>query len=136
MRHQLPQYIDIEDKLIFGLTLKQFLYLTLPVIAFVYLKAVRKWPVGKIIVVELLLAPYAYFSAFVQINGQKFNTVLFNAINYYLKRRLYLWKKIPRFKIFPEVDISLFHKKVEQEITTKDIESKIIKISKKLESTS
>ncbi len=133
MRYQVPQYIGVEDKLIFGLTVKQFLYILIPILAFVYFYSLKKWPIGRIILMEIILIPYAYLSAFVQINGQKFNTVLINAINYRLKARFYLWRKMSRVKIFPEPDISLFHKKFERKISQREVSRQIVKITKKIE---
>ncbi|MSR76360.1 MAG: PrgI family protein [Candidatus Ryanbacteria bacterium] len=89
---QVPQYIEIEDKIIGPLSAKQFLYvlaagggallffgLGFPGIIF--------WP--------LTLAWVSLFLslAFAKINGQPFVAVLNNAINHITSTRLYIWKR-------------------------------------------
>ncbi len=89
---QVPQYIEIEDKIIGPLSIKQFIYvlasgggallffaLGLPGIIF--------WP--------LTMAWVGFFvsMAFVKINGQPFVMVLNNAINHITSTRLYIWKR-------------------------------------------
>ncbi|MEK7630755.1 MAG: PrgI family protein [Patescibacteria group bacterium] len=89
---QVPQYIEIEDKIIGPLSAKQFLYilaagggallffgLGLPSIIF--------WP--------LTLGWISLFLslAFAKINGQPFVAVLNNAINHVMSTRLYIWKR-------------------------------------------
>lgn len=132
MRYQVPQYIDIEDKLLFNFTVKQFLYIIVPILAYL-LMFMAKWPTLEVVLVEAILVPYAYASAFIVMNGQKFNTVLFNFILFRLKSKFYLWNKVSRVKIFPEVDITLFHKKAGKKINESELSKKIKEISKEIE---
>lgn len=89
---QVPQFINIEDKIIGPLTLKQFLYLVGGGAA-----VLLAWfGLNKFFFV-LLSMPAAALSlalAFLKINDQTFPTVFMNSLNFYLKPRLYLWKRI------------------------------------------
>ncbi|QQG42708.1 MAG: PrgI family protein [Candidatus Giovannonibacteria bacterium] len=93
MQHQVPQFIDIEDKIFGPLTAKQFFYMlggaAIIFLMYVYLQL---W------LVIFLGAPVAAFTgalAFLKINGQPFIKVLAAALNYSSSARLYLWKKTP-----------------------------------------
>ncbi len=90
---QVPQFINIEDRIIGPLTLRQFLYL-LGGAAVVVLG----WAFLHIFLFILVVVPIAgLFAAlaFVKISGRPLPTIVIAAINYYLKPRLYLWKKAP-----------------------------------------
>jgi hypothetical protein len=92
-QYQVPQFIDIEDKIIGPLTIKQFLYLVagggICVIAY-YL--------FNFIFFLIITAPVALLAlalAFVKINGVPFAKLLSGMITYLLKPHLYLWKQLP-----------------------------------------
>lgn len=88
---QVPQFIDIEDKLIGPLTLKQFFYLLgaagVGLIGWFYLHIIL------FVIIALPVALLFVAMAFGKINGRPFPTVFTGAINYYLKPRLYLWRQ-------------------------------------------
>lgn len=93
MQHQVPQFIDIEDKIFGPLTAKQFFYVlggaAVIFLMYVYLQL---W------LVILLGAPVAAFAgslAFLKINGQPFIKVLGSALQFASSARLYLWRKAP-----------------------------------------
>lgn len=92
-QYQVPQYINIEDKIIGPLTLKQFLYLlgggAVAVIA---------WLLFNTFLFVIAATPVVALSialAFLKINARPFATVLTNGIAFYLKPRLYIWKRSP-----------------------------------------
>ncbi len=91
MDYQVPQFIDVEDKIFGPLTLKQFIYLAggagLCGIILLYL------PLFIAIIVALPVAGFALALAFYKINGKSFIEILEAGFNYYIGRRLYLWKK-------------------------------------------
>ncbi|MDD2658000.1 MAG: PrgI family protein [Candidatus Pacebacteria bacterium] len=91
MEYQVPQFIEVEDKIIGPLTLKQFIYVAgaggLCVIFFIYL---------PIFVALLLTAPtiaLAAALAFYKMNGKPFIEVLEAGFNYYTRSKLFLWKR-------------------------------------------
>ena len=93
MQHQVPQFIDIEDKIFGPLTAKQFFYIlggaAIIFIMYVYLQL---W---LVIILGVPIAAFAGSLAFLKINGQPFIKILGSAIDYGSSARLYLWKKSP-----------------------------------------
>ena len=91
MEYQVPQFIEVEDKIFGPFTLKQFIYLGggagLSAVIFLYL---------PLLIAILLIIPVAALSgalAFYKVNNKTFIEVLEAGFNYYTKGRLYLWKK-------------------------------------------
>lgn len=91
MQFQVPQFIDIEDKIIGPLTLKQFLYMAggLMILAFLWLYL----KLGLFIIVAIPIVLLSLALAFYKINGRPFIYFLGAFITYLTKPRLYLWKK-------------------------------------------
>ena len=89
-----PQFIEVEDKIFGPLTLKQFIYL-LGGVAAVFIMYVFL-PFFLAILLGLPIAVFSLALAFYKINNQPFINVTANAISYYLKSKLYIWKKIEK----------------------------------------
>lgn len=91
MRFNVPQFIDIEDKIIGPLTLKQFLFLAagggLLFILWFYLK------LFAFVIVSIPIVSLSLALAFYKVNGRSFVSFLANLIKYIIKPKLYLWKK-------------------------------------------
>jgi hypothetical protein len=92
MEYQVPQFIEVEDRIFGPFTLKQFIYIGggvgLSVVLFLYVK--------PLFLALILIAPVAALAgslAFLKINSKPFIEVLEAGFNYYTKGRLYLWKK-------------------------------------------
>lgn len=90
MEYQVPQFIEVEDKIVGPLTLKQFIYLAgaagFCVIFFSYL---------NIIVAILLSIPVVALAAalsFYKMNGKPFIEVVEAGFNYLARSKLLLWK--------------------------------------------
>ncbi len=90
MEYQVPQFIEVEDKIIGTLTLKQFIYIAgaggLCVVFFVYL---------PIVLAFLFSAPtvgLAVALAFYKVNGKSFIEMLEAGFNYYTGAKLFIWK--------------------------------------------
>ncbi len=90
-QYQVPQFIDIEDKIIGPLTIRQFVYLVgggaIVVMAYYTLNFFF------FILVAAPVAMLALALAFYTVNGIPFRKVLFNAITYFTKPHLYIWKQ-------------------------------------------
>src|SRR3989344_3505709 len=90
MEYQVPQFIEVEDKIVGPLTLRQFIYLAgaggLCVTFFVYLHIVIA------ILLSLPVAGFAAALAFYKVNGKPFIEVLEAGFNYYTGAKLFLWK--------------------------------------------
>jgi hypothetical protein len=98
MQFQVPQFIEIEDKIFGPLTLKQFLYLAggagASIALFIYI------PIKLIAI--LLIIPIAAFSlalAFYKINNKPFIDTVQAGFYYFLNGKLYLWKKQEKKKV-------------------------------------
>ena len=90
-RFQVPQFIEVEDKLFGPLTLKQFIYvLGGTAITFIL------WVSLPIFLTILLGVPVMGFSiglAFYKINGEPLITILSHGVQYLSRSRLYIWRK-------------------------------------------
>lgn len=91
MEFQVPQFIEVEDKIFGPFTLKQFVYLAggigLCAILILYLPPIIGFA---------LAIPVGGFSAalaFYKVNNKSFVEVLESALKFYTTERLYLWKK-------------------------------------------
>lgn len=91
MDYQVPQFIEVEDKIFGPLTLKQFIYLAggggLCAIIFFTL------PLFVAIVLCIPVAGFALALAFYKMNGKAFIDIVEAGFMYFIGRRLYLWKK-------------------------------------------
>lgn len=93
MQYQVPQFIEIEDKIFGPLTIKQFVYLAggtgLCLIFFTLL------PLYLTVVLSIPVMAFAAALAFYQVNGRPFIIALEHAFGYFLGGKLYLWKQRP-----------------------------------------
>jgi hypothetical protein len=91
MQFQVPQFIEIEDKIFGPLTIKQFIYITggagLSFIVYRFLPLLLAVP---LIIVAI---GFAFAMAFYQINNKPLIYIVQSAFGYYLSSKLYLWKK-------------------------------------------
>jgi shikimate kinase len=91
MRFQVPQFIEIEDKIFGPLTLKQFIYLAGGGgVVFVL------WTLLPHFLAIMLGAPIVALAAalaFYKINNRPFVQILESAFKYTVSKRLYVWKK-------------------------------------------
>jgi PrgI family protein len=92
MDYQVPQFIEVEDKIFGPLTLKQFIYIA----GGVGICTVIVLYVPILVLAIILCLPIAGLSAalaFYKVNNKPFIEVLEAGFNYYIGRRLYLWRK-------------------------------------------
>ncbi len=91
MEYQVPQFIEVEDKIFGPFTFKQFVYVAggagVCAIAFFYL------PLILAILVALPIAALAGALAFYRVNNKPFEEILEAGFIYLTGGRLYLWKK-------------------------------------------
>ena len=91
MRYQVPQFIEIEDKIFGPLTFKQFIYLAgaggVCLLFFTLL---------PLYIAVLCMIPFIALGAalaFYQVNGRPFIVALEHAFGYFFGHKLYLWKQ-------------------------------------------
>ena len=98
MRYQVPQFIEVEDKIFGPLTLKQFVYLAGGVgLSFIV------WRLLPLFLALILILPILGLSlalAFYKVNNRPLLSTLEYALGYFLGNKLYLWetKKIAPHK--------------------------------------
>lgn len=91
MQFQVPQFIEVEDKVFGPLTFRQFLYLAggagLSFLLYVYLPIYLALPViATVIAFAVALTFYKY-------NGRDFIFLAESVFKYLITKKLYLWKK-------------------------------------------
>ncbi len=93
MRFQVPQFIEVEDKIFGPLTLKQFIYLAggagLSFLVYVTLKSVflASVPIIIIMAISAGLALYKLYNRFPLVSVAEM------AFKYYVGGKLYVWRK-------------------------------------------
>ncbi len=99
MRHEVPQFIDIEDKIFGPLTFKQAIYLTGSVGAafaiYFLLENFIPFNIPMVLKVAVASPPIALgiALAFVKINKRPFINYVESAFYYSFSTRRYIWKK-------------------------------------------
>lgn len=109
MEYQVPQFIEVEDKIVGPLTLKQFIYLAggagLCIVFLFYL------PLIFGVLFALPVGAFAVALAFYKVNGKPFIEVLESAVSYYTGAKLFIWKREDK-KLPPSpTSVELLHQK-------------------------
>jgi hypothetical protein len=91
MRFQVPQFIEIEDKIFGPLTFKQFVYLVGGGGGIFILYALL--PLPLVVILGIPVALFSLALAFYKVNNQPFIKIVENAFRYITSSKLYLWKK-------------------------------------------
>jgi len=96
MQFQVPQFIEVEDKIFGPLSFKQFLYLAGGGgLSFIIYQSL------PLFFAILLIAPVLAFSvalAFYKMNSKPFIEIVESALKYVSGGKLYIWKKSPKKK--------------------------------------
>lgn len=92
MNYQVPQFIEVEDKIFGQFTLKQFLYIAggagICVIVFRFI------PIFFIaVIIAIIIMGFSLALAFVRYNDRPFINIVESAFKYLFSKKLYLWKK-------------------------------------------
>lgn len=90
-QYQVPQFIEVEDKIFGPLTLKQFIYLAGG--GGVCLMAFTLLPLWLTLIVAVPVMSFSALLAFYQINGRPFLDAVEHAVIYFFGNKLYLWKQ-------------------------------------------
>ncbi|MDO8600786.1 MAG: PrgI family protein [bacterium] len=90
-QYQVPQFITVEDKIFGPFTLRQFIYL----IAGLGIMVIF-WNVFEMVAFIIFSIPVASLAvslAYLKINEQPLAKVILNGFHYFVRPRLYIWKK-------------------------------------------
>ncbi len=94
MQFQVPQFLEVEDKLFGFMTLKQFLFViggvAIAYIAYTYLPIIFAVPIIAFFI------PFSLALAFVKINMKPFIFFVGSVIQFLLSPRLYIWEKVQK----------------------------------------
>ena len=97
MRFQVPQFIEVEDKIFGPLTLKQFIYLAggagLSFLFYAMLNSLML-SILPILVIMAISAMLAFF----RVNNRSFIEIVESAVKYYFGKKLYIWKKTDKLQ--------------------------------------
>ena len=93
MHYQVPQFIEIEDKIFGPLTLKHFIYLAGG--GGVCLLFYTLMPFYLMIMCSAPFVALAFALAFYKVNDRPFIFTIEHAFKYFLGSKLYLWKQRP-----------------------------------------
>ena len=98
MQFQVPQNLDIEDRIFGNFSLKQIVYLA-GAVGLAYM-LFRKLPPFISIPLGLGIIGFGWALAFYpeQKLGRKFEQIVESAVKFYMKDKLYTWKKTPKAK--------------------------------------
>ena len=90
MEYQVPQFIEVENKIVGPLTMRQFIYIAgaggLCIIFFSYLNIIIA------LILSAIVVGFAATLAFYRVNGKPFINVLEAGFNYYTGEKFFLWK--------------------------------------------
>lgn len=91
MRFEVPQFIEVEDKIFGPLTWKQFIYVGggLGLAAVLFFLT----PFIVFVILGLPVAGLTFMLAFLPVNNRPFSIFLEAAVRYFRGTRLYLWQK-------------------------------------------
>ena len=104
MRYQIPQFIEVEDKIFGPLTLKQFLYLAGSA-AFAYMAyAYLPWFLYYIVSPAFIL--FGVLLAFYKFNNKPFISLVESYIRYVIGSKLYIWKRVEKKASNAEKDVA------------------------------
>lgn len=87
----MPQFIEVENKVVGPLTLKQFIYLAggagISVASYFYLPLYLSLPIAG------FFGGFAFALAFYKMNGKPFIDIVEAGFNYYTGAKLFLWRR-------------------------------------------
>jgi hypothetical protein len=92
MQYQVPQFIDVEDKIFGPFTFKQFIYMIGGVgLSYVIYRFIPSLIFSAVPI--LIVLAFSATLAFYRVNNRPFINVLESAFRYSVGSKLYLWKK-------------------------------------------
>jgi hypothetical protein len=101
MRYQVPQFIEVEDKVVGPLTIRQAIYVVggagMCFIFYTYL------PIYISVFFIAAIACLSLALAFYKVNNKPFIDFLESAFTFYTKKNLYIWKKEEKKAVASEV---------------------------------
>lgn len=120
MRFEVPQFIDVEEKLFGPLTFKQAIYLAGCVgLAYVCYKIIPS-PLSYLFALAFVVL--GLLLAFYKMNNRSFLEIAQSYLSYQIKGKMYIWKREPKKVTANPITIP----KPPQEIVTKNVTNQTI----------
>jgi hypothetical protein len=94
VRYQVPQYLEVEDRIFGPFTLRQFLFAAGGLGGAYALWSLLPFPIGAIL--GLLVGAFGAALGFGKVNGRPFLVMIESMVAYGFAKKLYLWKKVPK----------------------------------------
>jgi hypothetical protein len=91
MQYQVPQFIDIEDKIVGPLTLKQFLYLAVG--GAIIMATFFLLNFGFAIIIGAIVGTLSFALAFIKVEGMPLPRYIGSMIGFAFKPQEYEWRK-------------------------------------------
>ncbi|MEK7452787.1 MAG: PrgI family protein [Patescibacteria group bacterium] len=101
---QVPQFIDIEDKILGFVTMRQFFTMLIPLTVAIVLYFILDFFLMIIISVPTTIISAIF--AFYRPNGMKFSKFIRSFLSYTFKPRLYVWKREEKSMSSQEMEIT------------------------------
>ena len=96
MQFQTPQFIDVENKIVGPLSLRQFLYLAAAgAFSFIFYFILATW---LWFMLTAILGAMSISLAFIKYNGQPLPRIILAAFGFFWKPKLYLWQRVAEEK--------------------------------------
>ncbi|MEX1997366.1 MAG: PrgI family protein [Candidatus Andersenbacteria bacterium] len=97
MRFQVPQFVDIEDKIIGPFTLKQFLIYLSGVLGLIPLYLI--FDLSLFITVAIPIMGIAVLFAHLRFHGKSLFAVIANALRFFLRGQVFVWQRTDQPKL-------------------------------------
>lgn len=95
MKFQVPQFIDMEDKIFGPLSFKEFIYLAGGAgLSYIFYRYIPSFYLALIFIIPIMA--FALALAFYKVNNKPFIEIVQSAIIFAIGKKLYIWKKEPR----------------------------------------
>jgi hypothetical protein len=99
---QTPQFLEVENKIIGPLTLKQFFYLAAAAaFSFIFYFVLQTW---LWFLLTAIVGSLAVSMAFVKYNGQPLPKIVSRAFGFFWKPKFYVWQREKKFVSVPETE--------------------------------
>ena len=90
MQYQIPQFIDVEDKIVGPFSMRQFIYVCVSIgFSFFLYFTVQTLPW---LIFSVFIVGTGFSAAFIRINGQSLPKIVRSAFLFYWKPQLYVWQ--------------------------------------------
>jgi len=91
MQFNVPQFTDVEDKVLGPLSMKQFLLFLAGALLLIVIWYI--FSLTMVIIIGIPVAGFLVASVFVKINGRPFTSFFFAWVKFLTNPRVYIWKR-------------------------------------------